>query len=57
MRIVSKYNPKITEDFLNKEYDRITNTKWNMDKLNIEYWKNKMNWIDLGENVFVNQLA
>lgn len=33
---------EVTEDFLNKEYDRITNTKWNMDMLQFEYWKNKI---------------
>jgi len=28
----------ITEEFLNSEYERITNTEWNMDKLNMSYW-------------------
>jgi len=23
----------------------------------IEFWRNKMNWIDLGENIFINQLC
>jgi len=23
----------------------------------VEFWKNKMNWFDLGENIFVNQLS
>jgi hypothetical protein len=32
----------ITEDFLDKEYERITNTKWNLEKLNFDYWKNKI---------------
>lgn len=32
----------ITEEFLNKEYNRITNTKWNLEKLNFDYWKNKI---------------
>jgi hypothetical protein len=32
----------ITEDFLNKEYDRIINTKWNLDKLDFNYWENKI---------------
>jgi len=33
---------EITEDFLNAEYRRITNKKWNMNKINFEYWKNKI---------------
>jgi hypothetical protein len=33
---------EITEDFLNKEYERIINTKWNLDKLDFNYWKNKI---------------
>ena len=33
---------EITEDFLNKEYERIINTKWNLDKLKMSYWKNKI---------------
>lgn len=32
----------ITEEFLNKEYERITNTKWNLEKLNFDYWENKI---------------
>ncbi len=32
----------ITEDFLNKEYDRITNTKWDLSKLNFNYWVKKI---------------
>ena len=35
----------ITEDFLNKEYDRIMNTSWNLDKLDMFYWKNEINKI------------
>lgn len=33
----------ITEDFLNREYDRIMNTKWNLDKLDMFYWINEIN--------------
>lgn len=33
---------EITEDFLNKEYLRITNTKWNLNKLNMFYWQNEI---------------
>ena len=33
---------ELTEDFLNSEYDRITNTTWNMDKLNMSYWTQKI---------------
>jgi len=32
----------ITEDFLNKEYGRISNTKWNMNMLDMFYWENKI---------------
>lgn len=32
----------ITEDFLNKEYERIINIEWNMDKLKMSYWENKI---------------
>lgn len=39
---------EITEEFLNNEYDRIKNTKWNLEKLEMPYWKNK---IRLCENV------
>jgi hypothetical protein len=33
---------EITEDFLNKEYERICNTIWNREMLTFEYWKNKI---------------
>jgi len=33
---------EINEDFLNYEFDRIKNTKWNLDKLNFSYWKDKI---------------
>ena len=33
---------EITEDFLNKEYERITQMKWDMSKLTPEYWTNKI---------------
>jgi hypothetical protein len=33
---------EITEDFLNNEYERITNTTWNLEKLYFDYWKNKI---------------
>jgi hypothetical protein len=33
---------EITEDFLNKEYERIINSKWNLDKLKMSYWVNKI---------------
>lgn len=32
----------ITEEFLNNEYTRITNTTYNMDLLKFSYWKNKI---------------
>ena len=32
----------ITEDFLVQEYVRIKSNVWNMDKLNFEYWKDKI---------------
>jgi hypothetical protein len=32
----------ITEDFLNKEYDRIINSNWNLDKLKMTYWIDKI---------------
>jgi hypothetical protein len=41
MCFVDKWSD-ITEDFLNKEYERITNTRWNLEKLNFDYWKNKI---------------
>jgi hypothetical protein len=33
---------EITEDFLNKEYKRINNTKWNLEKLDFNFWKDKI---------------
>ena len=33
---------EITEDFLNKEYDRISNTTYNLDMLNMTYWIEKI---------------
>ena len=33
---------EIDENFLNKEYERINNTKWNLEKLDFNYWKNKI---------------
>ncbi len=33
---------QITEEFLSKEYERIKQNKWNIDKLDFEYWKNKI---------------
>lgn len=33
---------EITEDFLNREYERIINTKWNLDKLKMSYWIEKI---------------
>lgn len=33
---------EITEEFLNKEYNRIINTKWNLDKLKMTYWIEKI---------------
>lgn len=33
---------EITKKFLDKEYKRIKNSTWNMDKLNFNYWKNKI---------------
>jgi hypothetical protein len=33
---------EINEDFLNKEYERIYNTKWNLEKLDFNFWKNKI---------------
>lgn len=33
---------QVTEDFLNKEYERITNTEWNLDKLKMSYWREKI---------------
>lgn len=34
---------EINEDFLNKEYERIKNTKFNLHKLDFDYWRNKIN--------------
>lgn len=33
---------QVTEEFLNKEYDRIINTAWNLDKTYFEYWKDRI---------------
>lgn len=33
---------EITEDFLNEEYERINKLEWNLDKLNMSYWKNRI---------------
>jgi hypothetical protein len=33
---------EVTEEFLNSEYQRIINTYWNLDKLNINYWIKKI---------------
>ncbi len=33
---------QITEEFLNREYNRIMNTVWNLDKLDMFYWKNEI---------------
>ena len=33
---------EITETFLEKEYTRIVNQKFNLEKLNFDYWKNKI---------------
>jgi hypothetical protein len=32
----------LTEEFLLSEFDRIQSGKWNLEKLNFEYWKNKI---------------
>ena len=32
----------VTEDFLESEYTRIKSSKWNMDKITFEYWRNKI---------------
>lgn len=34
---------EITEDFLEKEYIRITNMKWNIEKLDFNYWQKMIN--------------
>ena len=37
------YWSDVTEEFLNKEYDRITNTtNWNLEKLTMNYWLKKI---------------
>lgn len=33
---------EVTESFLEKEYVRIKQTEWNMDKLKFSYWKDKI---------------
>lgn len=33
---------EITEEFLNDEYERIINSKWNTEKLDFVYWENKI---------------
>jgi hypothetical protein len=33
---------EINEALLQDEYERIIHCQWNMDKLNFEYWKNKI---------------
>jgi hypothetical protein len=33
---------EVTEEFLNKEYERISNMDWNRDKLIFAYWRNKV---------------
>lgn len=33
---------EITEDFLNSEYDRISNSVWNLEKLDMNYWIKKI---------------
>jgi len=33
---------QVTESFLNSEYDRITATSWNLDKLKFSYWKDRI---------------
>jgi hypothetical protein len=33
---------EITESFLNKEYDRISNTKYDMSKIDFNYWKQRI---------------
>jgi len=35
---------EITEEFLENEYVRISKTKWNLEKLDFNYWKNKILW-------------
>jgi len=38
---------EITKEFLLNEYERITNKKWNLEKLNFNYWKNKIKKTDI----------
>ena len=33
---------EITEEFLNKEYEKIMNSTYNYEKLYFEFWKNKI---------------
>ena len=33
---------EITESFLNKEYDRISTTKYDMSKIDFNYWKQRI---------------
>ena len=33
---------EINEEFLNSEYNKIKNKKWNLEKLDFNYWKNKI---------------
>lgn len=33
---------EVTEEFLNKEYERITNMSWDREKLTFGYWRNKV---------------
>ena len=32
----------VTRKFLDREYDRITSSEWNMDKLKFSYWRDKI---------------
>jgi hypothetical protein len=38
---VNKWD-EVTEEYLNSEYERINNTKYNLEKLNFMYWENKI---------------
>jgi hypothetical protein len=40
--LVQNWND-VTEEFLNKEYDRIMHRGWNLDKLDFSYWANLIN--------------
>lgn len=33
---------EITEEFLNAEYERITTINWNIEKIDFQYWENKI---------------